>query len=221
MLQGQMNLQRFDARGLTKEEVQAGIDALGLDRFLQEIHKNGHWEGKNRILTNLARCLYYSGGNTTSNGGWLNAPSPGSALGNSTNPGLAFITLHTTSTEPVVTESYSTGGYNAQPPDTINPEKRFDTDGIVDVELFKDPTGKESAIIRQKFMWLPGEATSSSIRSIAVYGAGSDATPPAGYLDMTRFARWRIKDSGGNPVTLSKLDQEVLLLTYSLILYSK
>lgn len=221
MLQGHMHLQRFDARGLTKREIQAGVEAMGLDRFLKEVHKNGDWRGKNRLLVGLPRSLFYGNGHTTSNGGWLNAPSPGSFYSTSSNPTLGWVTLATTSTEPAITEAYSTNSYNSIPPDTIQPEKRFDTDGVIDVEVFKDPDGREVAYVRQKFMWYPGEATSSAIRSVVVYGVNGDTLPPNGYLEHTRMARWRIKDSGGVPVTLVKLDQEVLLLQYTLAMYTK
>lgn len=226
MLQGHVDLQRFDARGLGKEEIQAGIKAMGLDRFLKEIHKNGHWEGKNRILAALARCLYYSQGSTTTNGGWLNAPDPGNYYNTSANPFLWAALLASTATEPAVNEWFSqNNSYNWTPPDAVTSQydalKRFNTDGVVDVEVFKDPSGKEASHVRQKFMWYPGEATSSSIRSVVIYSSEGNSGYGGIYEDKARVARWRIKDSGGNPVTLSKLAQEVLLLQYTLTFYSK
>lgn len=217
---GQVELQRFDARGLNEVEIRAGIDAMGLSKFLNEIHKNGEWGGKNRVLVPLARSLYYANGHSLTSGGFLNAPNPGYIYSSSINPGMGYLALSSDATEPDVTESYSSNNYNHTPANTITPTKRFDTDGVVDVELFKDPGGKESAIIRQKVMWFPGEATSTSIRSICVYGLSVNANPPATTLSQTRMARWRIKTSGGVPVTLAKAAQEVLLLQYSFIMYS-
>lgn len=221
MIQGHMDLQRFDARGLTREEIDAGIQAMGLDRFLKEVHKNGHWSGKNRILTALARCMYYGRGHSTDNGGWLNAPNPGNYYNDSISPGMSHLVLASTSTEPAVTEAYTNRSYYVNFPDIIGPSKRVDTDCPVDVEVFKDTTGKESVILRQKAIWYPGESTSSEIRSIVLYGAEADLSMPRDYLAKTRMARWRIKDSGGVPVTLTKLDQEILLLQYSFIMYSR
>jgi len=223
MLHGHMNLQRFDARGLTKEEIQVGIKAMGLDRFLEEIHKTGHWEGKNRILQGLPRCLFYGAGHTTSNGGWLNAPNPGTHYQNASNPLLWAAFLLSTETEPVLTEAETGSPNNSYVTNGICPGKRFDTDGVIDVEVFKDPTGREAAIVQQKFMWYPGESTSTTIRSVGVYSrVADDATcGSSGYNSYTKVARWRIKDSGGVPVTLVKLPAEVLFLQYSLVMYAK
>lgn len=237
MLQGHMSLQRFDARGLRKAEIDAGIKAMGLDRFLETVHKNGHWEGKNRILVPFARSLYYADGHSTSNGGWLNAPDPGNYYNTLITGHLWCVLLATTSTEPAVTESYSTqfnnGNTNYIPfPDRcVNGYwKRFDSDGPVDVQVYKDAGGRELAKIRQTFMWYPGECTSSQIRSVCVYGGyqhsytvADPGFPTPTYYDyrVTRLARWRVKDAGGVPVTLVKLDQEVLLLQYTLTMYTR
>lgn len=226
MIQGHIDLQRFDARGLTREEIDAGIKAMGLDRFLKEVHKNGHWEGKNRVLAAFARCMYYANGAATNEGGWLNAPNPGDFYNTSSRPLLWGVLLATTSTEPAVNEWWSqNNSYNWTPPDAVTSQydalKRFNTDGPIDVEVYKDPNGKEGAHVRQKFLWYPGEATSSSIRSVVLYGSEGDSGYGGVYEDKARICRWRIKDSGGNPVTLSKLSQEVLLLQYTFSIYSK
>ena len=222
MLGGQVSLWKYDVGTLSETKIRDGIKDKGLDSFFSKYTKpRGHWQGKNRILVGTPRSLYYGSSTVV---GYLNAPSSGNyyvTLGYQ----LWCCGFTSTDSEPSSTEAQSilSRAVSTFPTNRIQQAKRFVTNGITDINVFADSNNRECAVIQQLFLWYPGELVSSALRSVFVAACSTDQDPnvdPGVNISLTLLARWRIKDSGGNPVTLTKQDQEVLLLQYSLLLYS-
>lgn len=80
-----------------------------------------------------------------------------------------------------------------------------------------DPTGREGTFTRHRFLYLPSQAISNQIRSVSVWWSEylQDANEDRGIV-----ARVRLKDSGGQPVTLNKSSAQSLLIQYTFGLVS-
>jgi hypothetical protein len=81
-----------------------------------------------------------------------------------------------------------------------------------------DPSGREAVYMKSKWLYLPGEATSSVIRSVRVFQLEYLPDRANGAFPKGRIGRVRIKDSGGNPVTVSKGATKSLLVEYTFTL---
>lgn len=213
-MRGHFDLTMLDTPGLTKELIEVvrceGGDSA-VEDYLRKFTKEGEWKTDNLIYQWVPSWLYS-----------LSFSGPSFYALNAVWCPYGTLTLATTSAETSYNaEPYNTGYY-------INWEnladsagigtgkaKRFINDCIVTPDFKIDPNGREAVYAKFKWLFVPGEATSSVIRSIAVYGAGgSDIYGNSG--NWSRAGRVRIKDSGGNPVTISKAATRSLLVEYTL-----
>lgn len=135
--------------------------------------------------------------------------------------GIPFysICLLSLATEPEYIEWYS--GYwslhnMSYTVNSVNAGKRFvvhDMDLLVDVE----PTGREGIFIKERWLYLPSQAVSNEIRSVGAYWCENITD---GNDERGQLARVRMKDAGGNPITLNKSASQTLLIQYTFTLVS-
>jgi len=212
-MQGHFDLTMLNTPGLTRDLIEAvrreGGDPA-VEDYLRKFAKEGEWKTDNLIYQIVPGALYTK---AFSGPGQWNSVSTSFA-------DLCACILTTTASEP----SYNGELYSA---DYISWEdvqdtagigtgkgKRFINDCIVTPDFKIDPNGREAVYGKFKWLYLPGEATSSVIRSISIYGAGGNP-PWTGQYKCVRHGRVRIKDSGGNPVTISKISTRSLLVEYT------
>jgi hypothetical protein len=204
----------FETPGLTSELIEAvrreGGDPA-VEHYLRKFAKDGEWKTDNLIYQVTPSYLYY----------WvLTGPTPyGGMEANNYNgsSGLGFISLTSTSAE----VTYNGENYYGAPsyqsvPDIVSGSgsKLFINDCIITPDFNVDQSGREAVYGKFKWLYLPGEATSSVIRSVAVFYLDAISMASSGY-NKTRIGRVRIKDSGGNPVTISKATTRSLLVEYT------
>lgn len=132
---------------------------------------------------------------------------------------LHHITVLNNASEPSYTEWYAYYGTIHNPSysvNTGNAGKRF-VGYSIDLIVDKDPTGREAIFHRSRWLYLPSQIVSNEIRSIGVYW-GEYIND--GNEDKQSTARVRLKDSGGNPITLTKSSSQTLLVQYTFSLVS-
>jgi hypothetical protein len=220
-MQGHFDLTMFNTPGLTQDLIEAvrreGGDPA-VEHYLRKFAKEGEWKTGNLVYQVTPSYLYYWAlGALTVYGSMSSSTTGGSN-------GLGFINLSSTSAEP----TYNGENYAATPtwitvPDSVGAgsSKHFwtaaygSTGPIVTPDVKVDANGREAIYMKTKWLYLPGEATSSVIRSVGVYYSdGLSDYAAIGYAKV-RLARVRIKDSGGNPVTISKIATKSLLVEYT------
>jgi hypothetical protein len=141
--------------------------------------------------------------------------------------GFAGIYLATLSTEPsyigdVYTQDVNSSGMIYTPTGIVSNTavKKFIDECVVTPDFKSDAGGREAIYAKFKWLYLPGECTSDQIRSLIVVGTPSYVEWDYNGRTKTRFAHVRIKDSGGNPVTLNKIATKSLLVEYTFTLPS-
>lgn len=130
---------------------------------------------------------------------------------------LHNITLAYDATQPAYTDWW--GGYNTihntpYSVNTGNAGKRFigyDIERHQDV----DPNGREGVFTWHRWLYSPSQVVSNQIRTVNVFWCETvrDGIEEKGYV-----ARVRLKDAGGNPVTLNKSASQTLLIQYTFTL---
>lgn len=170
--------------------------------------------GKNQVTQMLPICMMRKDfGHGFPNGSY---PMEGSS-------GFPFfnITILSTTSEPDYADWY--GAYVnahsvADSVDTANTNgKRFVRDAVETI-VGTDPNGRESVWHRNRWVYLPSHVVSSEIRSVGVYWSEQDARDNSS--DRGLMARVRMKDSGGNPITLNKTAFQALTIQYTFTLVS-
>lgn len=225
-MQGHFDLALLDTPGLTQEAIEAVRREGGdpnVEALLRSFKKEDEWHTDNLIYQTTPSYLYFWAFSMTSAYGSMNLNSYGGSNG------LGFINLSSTGAEPTYNgELYSvyTSWLSVQDSVGSGSSKHFftaaygSTGPIVAPDIAVDPNGREAVYMKTKWLYLPGEATSSVIRSIGVYfGDGLYDYANTSYV-KTRIGRVRIKDSGGNPVTISKASTKSLLVEYTFTLPS-
>jgi hypothetical protein len=210
-MQGHFDLTMLNTPGLTRDLIEAvrreGGDPA-VEGYLRKFAKEDEWKTDNLIFQTTPSILYYH----TFTGPSIYGANPMSW------GGLVCIILTNTASEPTYNgEVYVSFLANWDAiPDTAGigagRGKRFINDCIVTPDFKVDSAGRESIYGKFKWLYLPGEGTSSVIKSVTLYGAGND---PASGAYFFRTGRVRIKDSGGNPVTISKVATKSLLVEYT------
>lgn len=214
-MQGHFDLSMLDTPGLTPELIEAVRREGGdpkVEALLRGLKVEERWSTDNLIYQVTPSYLYF----------WaISGPSPYGHMNNNNSAGcscLGFICLTSTASEPSYTaENYSAIVSYASVPDNVgsNPSKLFIDDCIVAPDIKVDPDGRESIYLKCKWLYLPGQATSSVIRSVSVFFLDYYNAPTYSSYYKTRIGRVRIKDSGGNPVTISKAATKSLLVEYT------
>lgn len=219
-MNGFVDLRVLDApRRLVREAdllelVRAGRDAAPeLNALLRRLPLNQRVQGKNLVL-------HWWGAYTFSQG--MNGPAPTYPY-NYGGAAAAFqgtLNLLNNSTEPTYQELIAAGGYEARYiPGTVTLDafKRFVEDDLEPVNIQVIP-GQEGISCRSRFLFSQSEAVSSVIRSVGVFfSANADVTS---YTERASAARIRLKDSGGNPITVAKTGSQVLALEYTFNIYA-
>jgi hypothetical protein len=161
--------------------------------------------------------------------GWaiFGMPDAWSGWNGGTNAGLAAMELCTVATEPTYTEwsnvysVYRTDFDGESVNATYTLWKRFIEDQSEPHRIWIDAGDREGYYFRDRFLWLPSNGLMPNIRSARpLYDQDADATAN-GYNRLSRFARTRFKDSGGNPITLEKTADQSFLVEYILKLFSR
>lgn len=218
-MQGHFDLQMLHTPGLTRELIEAvrreGGDSK-VEEYLRRFQQEGEWHTDNLVYQIYPGYLFYNAMSATS--------AYGTAIAGS---GLSKIMLTTIASEPAYTvvnsaNIYQASSYDYNLPDSpvpgsTSPFKMFVDDCIVAHTIASDAGGRESIYGKFKWLYLPGECTSDQIRSISIWGS---TTTIGGFSNHTRHARVRIKDSGGNPVTINKAATKSLLVEYTFTMVS-
>lgn len=222
MFKGHFDLQLMGAGGLSDADFDAATRERRIMDLLVTLPVHEKVGTDNRIFHRMSSYIF----NHLFQGGDITDPFD---YGGSNAAALAFVSLVSTDGEPPYDGEdwwrYNNYGYdNIQSvPDNVggNPSKRFEEDQITPWEVWEDTSGRESIHFRNRWLYLPSEANSSTIRSLGIYFASDGDDTYRGYSDgFAKIGRVRLKDSGGNPVTLSKNVNQVLLIEYTFSLVS-
>lgn len=217
-MQGHFEVGAFHTPGLTEDELNAALGPKHLRKpdsvleFLSQFHREQEVKGKNLMMDNCAALAFrglFSGAAITNP---FNYDPVGKTLG--------LIALTTHSSEPSYQESY---GDAFVFPDQINGNvgsgtaKRFYADEVEPYLISEGSNGKESLTYRGRWLWLPAQAVSSTIRSIcAWYRNGSSLNQESTDI-VTRI---RLKDSGGSPIEINKTASITLFVEYRVTVVS-
>lgn len=222
MFKGHFDLQLKDCQGFTDADFDQAVEEGRIDDLLKGLPLEERLRTDNMIFSWMAAHLFqrlFSGGDVTDP--W--------DYGDSSTAYFAFILLMTTDSEPSYTEqwwrwnSYAEQ-YMAEQAGTVEAStaaKRFEEDQISDWVIWQDSDGREAVHFRNRWLYTPSQANSSTIRSLGIYAhTDGDDTYRDYYHFMARSGRVRLKDTGGNPVTLSKNSNQVLLVEYTITMVS-
>lgn len=177
---------------------------------------------KNLVFDHWVPYSYYWGG-------WSSAGSPPGPFHQSAGSGhsyLGFICLLNYTSEPTYTEYSGEEHYwdpihtAAGSVDTSAGAKRFEEDQIEQWVIWSDAGGKEKVSFRNRWLYLPNQAVSSVINSLGVFFHDDATSVTSSGREFSRAARIRFKDSGGNPITINKTGNQVLLIEYTFSLIS-
>ena len=151
------------------------------------------------------------------------------AVGTNGN-GAAAVALSQLSTEPAYTDHTSTvytdydwfssaGGDDWS--HVASQFRRFWADRSEPTLIWTDPN-REGYYYRDRFLWLPSNGVFTNIRSIVAYGSdNANNNNTANNYQYWRMSRTRLKDSGGNPITLQKSGSQGFLVEYTIKLFSR
>ncbi len=104
------------------------------------------------------------------------------------------------------------------PVGTGNSGKRFIEDEITNHAIEAYQNSREEVWFRSRWLYLPSQIVCGNIRSIGYffgYDGDADYTTSRG-----TYGRFRLKDSNGNPITISKSSSQVLLVQMKLVFVS-
>lgn len=220
MISGHFDLELINAKGLVDRDFDRAVQGGYINDLLGDLPLNRKVSSNNRVFDNMA-------------GHYLDKlfsmpdcadPYYWSAAAGYT--AFTFITLLSTDGEPTYTEDWMDTGYvsihNAVGTvDDATAGKKFITDQITPYSLWEDTGGREAIHFRNRWLYTTTQANSSVIRSIGIFFSAdvSMTWSSSSSYRIARIGRVKLKDSGGNPVTLSKNSNQVLLVeyTYSLV----
>ena len=198
------DVQVKDARGLRDDDFNAMHRAEIVRVLDEDLPTVRRVVGRNLCNDNLpAWCFRWIMG-----GGSISVPYNRGSLGAN---GLASINLQTDEGDPGYTEGYETYTTHhliGNDIGTGDSGKRFIEDTVDTRRIDVDPGGKEELRFRSRFLYLPSQAVSGSIKSIAYHFASNSDYE----LNTERgpLGRFRLKDAGGSPITISKNSSQVL-----------
>jgi hypothetical protein len=160
----------------------------------------------------------------------LSGPAHANSTYNQVRVGmLSYIALTTTSSLPTYTDghTWNQGGggqvsiqTTSATPDIANTTsgaKRFIEDQVTAPTVWSD-ANREAIFFRNRFLWLPSQGSSNSIRSIAIHSNHQPNSTSTGAVG--RVGRVRLRDSAGLPTTLNKTSSNSLLVEYTFALVS-
>lgn len=219
-MQGRFDVTLLDAAGKDDAFFQEAIRAQKINSVLKGLEPRVKCHGvQNRIFDNMAGYVLnklFSLGNCA---------YPYYDTSNGPQAALAFICLMSTDSDTSsYTEDWTHGDIAAYAvTDSVGntAAKRFEEDQIAPWEIWSGLDGRDSVHFRNRWLYTPGQATSSTIKSVGIFFR-SDADDLSNYYRRRtgRLGRVRLKDDAGYPITLNKTAEQVLLIEYTFVLAS-
>lgn len=231
-MQGHFDLQMLHTPKLTPriiEQVRREGGDPAVEEYLRCQPKDDEWHMDNIVYQTTPSWFYWA---------LMNGNTPYGGMQTSSEGGPQFlcaISLGRLSSEPTYTTDMESPYIQLTPGSagvdrvagTLG-SKRFSTPAtdasgcIVDPVVLSDASLREAIYIKSKWLFLPGECTDDQIRSIHVWWGSSwnYALNQGAARQMCRIARVRIKDSGGNPITINKIATKSLLVEYTFTMVS-
>ena len=228
-MNGKFDVQLIGNRGLDDRAFQRAIDGGYIMDLLGDLPLQKHCpreKNDNMIFDNYAEgmmrlCL---SGPTPAHGYW------DECWGDSNNAALSRIGLATTSSLPTYTEDFSSNHFYSlqttnHTPDSANTSsggKRFIEDDITAPTIWSD-TDREAVHFRNRFLYLPSQGNSSSIRSISIHlnkDADQSLTASGSTKYSCKIGRVRLRDANGVLTTLNKTSSNSLIVEYTFTLVS-
>jgi hypothetical protein len=216
MFEGRCTVKVFDAKGLGDEPFLQALRDKRVLQLLKSLDVIQRSKTCNLIMDMFVGSLYYrtwSGCGAPNHGGnyWVNGTLAGQAT-------LATVILLNLSTEPTLTEPSNTTTYgtphtwHGSNVSTSYAGKRFIEDDSEAHQIYVNPDGRESIVFLSRFLWLPSQGNLVNIRSVACGHAEDGDSTGSSQRGLT--ARVRLKDDGGNPITMGKTSDQALLVEY-------
>jgi hypothetical protein len=215
--QGVLRGTLYDSGRLSDADFTKAIKAGRAGGLLARLFPLQHTVNRNLNFHNFVPWSFYAAA-------WSGATAPGEPYYRTQGAGyawLGFICLLTYDTEPTYTESSNegSGGTAHNVAGTVNNSnaaKRIVNDQIEAYSVWSAGDGRNEVLFRNRWLYLPSEVVSSTINSLGVYYY-EDATYALASTGRYkgRSARVRFKDSGGNPITITKTTNQVFLLEYT------
>lgn len=212
-IQGRCRATALDAKGLGDAPFLRAASQGRLREFLNSLPvAERSAKVENLVLDNYAGQMFFQI--------WRDygCPTPESNWheGETTMGLFAIVNLSNDSTEPSYQEFSGTiyAGMHAvsNSVDATYGSKRFVEDDVDAFDLAVHTDGREAIVHTARFLWLPSQGTLSDIRSVACWwGHDADNVGTNRRIQMTRV---RLKDSGGNPITMGKTANQALLVEY-------
>jgi hypothetical protein len=216
---GRWDCKLFDSGRLTDRDFEHAIrervivDLLGDLPLVQKCH------GKNLVGDQFPPFSFYNHMSGAGGGEW---EVDGGTF-------LAYMALMNLDTEVSYTEGqngsywHASGNvrldYSYRTPTDGTGMKRFEEDQIEQWTIWSDAGGREAINFRNRWLFLPTQAVASDIKSIGIFYSDN----PTSFGDAFEYAsigRIRLKDSGGNPITINKTSHQVFLVEYTFRLVS-
>lgn len=219
MFQGRLKTTLLGAGGLKDEDFNHAIREGKVDGVLSDLDPHLELEQPNMIHDNFVPYMYYRAG-------WSSAGAPPNYYNGWTGGGaswFAFVVLLNYTSEPTYTEAAGNEGYYDNfhlmaGRVTDDAGKRFVIDQIEAWQVWCEASGREQIFFRNRWLYLPSQAVSASINCLGIYFWEDLYTTYS--RRKQRSGRIRFKDSGGNPITINKNSNQVLLLEYNWSLVS-
>jgi hypothetical protein len=218
-MKGHYNVKLLSAGGFSDEDFHAAIKNGTIDDMLDSLDVLEEYDHDNQLLHLLSGSLFYR---------IFNAPAPSSGHVVSDGNMLHYVCLCTDTEEPTYSISewwndliYGGGviapNGNSADTDVKRPSSAARTHQVV---VEPNASGLRAVYDVQRWLWTPSQGNSSSIRTLKLC-ATNDNTDVWYYLDeVINMSQTRLKDSNGNPVTLTKTSSEVLLVQWTLTMKS-
>jgi hypothetical protein len=207
-MQGYFDVQLKDAPGLGDDDFR-GLAPAELGELLDSLETVRRAEGKNLCNDNLAAYILHH----IMSGGSISNPWNRSGVGGA---GMT-INVENQDADPTYTEGWEEYADIHNPGwqlGTGDSGKRFIIDDVEAHLIQVAPLQKEEVQFRSRWLYLPSEIVSGNIRSIGYFYSDVANTTSSRYRG--HYGRFRLKDSGGNPVVLSKSSSQVLLVQITL-----
>jgi len=203
-MQGYFDVQVKDAPGLDDDAFR-GLAPAELARLLDGLETVQRARGKNLCNDNIAGYIFRH-------------MMSGPAIPNPWNRGGVgsagmTINVEDQDAEPTYTEGweeytdFNNPGWQLG---TGNSGKRFIVDDVEAHLIQVASLQKEELQFRSRWLYLPSEIVSGNIRSLGYFYSDVANTTSSRYRG--HYGRFRLKDSGGNPIVISKSSSQVLLI---------
>ncbi|MHC4620655.1 MAG: hypothetical protein ACYTEQ_23145 [Planctomycetota bacterium] len=216
-MQGHFDIGAYHTPGLTPEKLETLLGPVELRKpgcvldLLAQYEKRQEVRGANLVFDHFAEMNLWELFNGPA------VPNPYNYGG-----GFSLVALTTHDAEPTYQEDYGNNfvnGNNLNGTVGTGAGKRFYEDQIEPHLIAEDLGGKEAIFFRTRWLWLPAEAVSSNVKSITTWTRQiNTAASTSSWANIV--SRIRLKDSGGNPITINKTASITLFVEYTVTLTS-